>query len=836
MAKGRIAIAVYSCLVLLLFISTATTPSFSAMSAVATQAGTDPSGYLLTRLSQTSYDNCFLPAPSAASPLFGNPRAWGLETTWGACKSGYLNSSSGLSYSFLNTVTGEIQAGRMTNSGLPKVFTPAVRETALGEASTPFSLPFIWSYRGEVVVPSSSGSLNTIGTFLYAFDTTTGTSLKIPIPTSNPSTDPKLAVGATNFVCAVNDPSLCITSLITISGSHPTKSGSSALVGLTHTVRVAAQNITDTNGAVVFTIPEQLSTDLAKLSNLEWHQYSPVTGPSPSDHVVKTLTCPPTAAAPQGTTFDVLEQDAAPTQVASGGYAGFAYVRVSSNVSESNLCGINPNPPYLVSISSYPTGVELVINDLNVANVAHVVKAFAPPQDPAQPQGFATCVDVPPCFHNLVGMWGNLAVYSTTNSTTGTDDYWLLDALHGTTYSLGKSVWSLLSPLTETGKFTDGSSAIWYNHVAPQGQSTNGVFLLNGHVGVQLKLTGDNGATSGPPHGLWVDGRWAAWANQSNFINFYDVYNATVAYLAHPRIYSVKVPGELPGSLSVQNGTATWISLDANAQTGCSACLPRLNWYNATLAFEGKPASGRVDLSALAGTAGAGQNLRDNIATNGWMFLDVKPSGENFYQIFAVKIPTSVFATSTSGQILPLLMSGNITSSQVLKATFEPSPAGVTTTVSLLLTGKPGTQGTSAITIPKSAVPAGLVPRVSVNGTLAQKQSFSQDFDNFYVTFAVHFSVENVEIVFVQTGATSSTSSLTQSSKTTTSTTTSTTSSSRTTTSSAGSTTSSTTTTSSFTGGSLQTILLVAVVVVVVALVGIGVVLSRRSKKIFVKQ
>jgi hypothetical protein len=85
--------------------------------------------------------------------------------------------------------------------------------------------------------------------------------------------------------------------------------------------------------------------------------------------------------------------------------------------------------------------------------------------------------------------------------------------------------------------------------------------------------------------------------------------------------------------------------------------------------------------------------------------------------------------------------------------------------LSFNVTGTTGTFANETITIPKFAVPNGSNPTVSVNGAPAQYQSYTQDANNFYVTFTAHFSTDQVSIVFSRSNlsTTVSTSSTTTS-------------------------------------------------------------------------
>jgi hypothetical protein len=71
-----------------------------------------------------------------------------------------------------------------------------------------------------------------------------------------------------------------------------------------------------------------------------------------------------------------------------------------------------------------------------------------------------------------------------------------------------------------------------------------------------------------------------------------------------------------------------------------------------------------------------------------------------------------------------------------------------TTTLSFTLTGQSGTVGFSNVTIPKSAVPYGTTPVIYIDNLPAQNQSYTQDANNYYISYTTHFSTHQIFIVF----------------------------------------------------------------------------------------
>jgi hypothetical protein len=105
-------------------------------------------------------------------------------------------------------------------------------------------------------------------------------------------------------------------------------------------------------------------------------------------------------------------------------------------------------------------------------------------------------------------------------------------------------------------------------------------------------------------------------------------------------------------------------------------------------------------------------------------------------------------AAMEDGQIVNLLINGNITSQQMTNVTIAKNMSSTITTLSFQLTGEDGTTGYANITIPKSAVGQGAIPTIYIDSSQVEGQGFSQDINNYYVWFSTHFSNHIVSIVF----------------------------------------------------------------------------------------
>jgi len=113
------------------------------------------------------------------------------------------------------------------------------------------------------------------------------------------------------------------------------------------------------------------------------------------------------------------------------------------------------------------------------------------------------------------------------------------------------------------------------------------------------------------------------------------------------------------------------------------------------------------------------------------------------------KNSTSIQVMAADGTIVNLALSGNITAAQVSGARITLDQAASTAVLSFALTGEAGTVGFGNVTIPKNLLYAGVMPMVYVDDESVESQGYTQDANNYYVWFTVHFSTRQVSIVFM---------------------------------------------------------------------------------------
>jgi hypothetical protein len=110
---------------------------------------------------------------------------------------------------------------------------------------------------------------------------------------------------------------------------------------------------------------------------------------------------------------------------------------------------------------------------------------------------------------------------------------------------------------------------------------------------------------------------------------------------------------------------------------------------------------------------------------------------------------TNVTATTDSGEMVDIVINGNITSSQISNFTITTKPSFASTIVAFILTGENSTEGFGNMTIPKTVILYGTIPVIFIDGQQVASQDYTQDSNNFYVWYTMHFSTHQIIIRFV---------------------------------------------------------------------------------------
>lgn len=172
-----------------------------------------------------------------------------------------------------------------------------------------------------------------------------------------------------------------------------------------------------------------------------------------------------------------------------------------------------------------------------------------------------------------------------------------------------------------------------------------------------------------------------------------------------------------------------------------------------------------VNIEAIAGEGWSfnGWNGNATGATNTTIVMNANKT------ITATFIQTTIIATKTNdNQTYTIAVNSNNTTSQTSNMTITPHQSNSSTTVAFSITGESGTVGSFNLTIPKAAIPYGSAPVLYIDGVLAENQTYTEDNQNYYVSYIVHFSTHGIEIAF-STETHSSSSSSTSGSMTSTS-------------------------------------------------------------------
>ncbi|MCW4029321.1 MAG: right-handed parallel beta-helix repeat-containing protein [Candidatus Bathyarchaeota archaeon] len=143
----------------------------------------------------------------------------------------------------------------------------------------------------------------------------------------------------------------------------------------------------------------------------------------------------------------------------------------------------------------------------------------------------------------------------------------------------------------------------------------------------------------------------------------------------------------------------------------------------------------------------AGVNFVVNAGSSSGSNQGASASNQNSPQPTPKPTPTPT-PTSSNGSSIELALNGNITNSQVSNVTIATNSSASSTALSFTVTGQSGTIGFSNITIPKDNVPYGETPTVYIDNEPCPNQGYTQDENNYYVWYTIHFSTHKVTINF----------------------------------------------------------------------------------------
>ena len=142
-----------------------------------------------------------------------------------------------------------------------------------------------------------------------------------------------------------------------------------------------------------------------------------------------------------------------------------------------------------------------------------------------------------------------------------------------------------------------------------------------------------------------------------------------------------------------------------------------------------------------------GTYIASTVVNGTSLSLPVNFNGNASVTLYIPILSTTAHAILASGTSVPIKLSGNITAAQ-LSQVFLSNTNGVYS-LSFSVSAINGTTGKVTLTIPKSAVPGGLLPEVSINGSPSSDESYTQNSGNYYVTFAANLgSQTNISIQF----------------------------------------------------------------------------------------
>ena len=145
-----------------------------------------------------------------------------------------------------------------------------------------------------------------------------------------------------------------------------------------------------------------------------------------------------------------------------------------------------------------------------------------------------------------------------------------------------------------------------------------------------------------------------------------------------------------------------------------------------------------------------GQYAATAIVNGTYATLPIDFTKNETVSIFFPVISTS-FQIPSSGTSSKLTLHGNITASNL--SNIQLKNANGVYSLSFDISGATGTTAHATLTIPKSIIPGGLAPSISVSGVQGNNESYTQDRNNYYLTLnvpitsATHVSIQFSHVV-----------------------------------------------------------------------------------------
>ena len=187
-----------------------------------------------------------------------------------------------------------------------------------------------------------------------------------------------------------------------------------------------------------------------------------------------------------------------------------------------------------------------------------------------------------------------------------------------------------------------------------------------------------------------------------------------------------------------------------NAETGCEVWkyMTGSGWMSSPSVADGIVYVGSDDGSIYA-IGGGNLSYAPNPTAKPTATPGPTPTSSPTPTVSLLPTPVSAPAptpTPTPSTIVGFEIAGNITSSQMSDVNWVTNQ--ITTRISFTVTGESGTFGFSNITIAKSRIPQTTKPIIYVDNTIVPEQGYTQDANNYYVWYIVHFSTHRIRIEF----------------------------------------------------------------------------------------
>jgi outer membrane protein assembly factor BamB len=343
-------------------------------------------------------------------------------------------------------------------------------------------------------------------------------------------------------------------------------------------------------------------------------------------------------------------------------------------------------------------------------------------------------------------------------------------ATDNSVYALNASTGSLVWKFTANNRHTFGSSPTIADDMVFVGSSDGKIYALELTTGKKLWSNGANiwipagkgyAADGYVTSAIIANGKVYFVATAENDSSQCDIYS--LDEFTGEKIWTHHIASWVNGPIAAAGNEVFLTAGDRNiyalnAETGCEM------WRYMTGGMMSSPsiADSKVYVGSGDGNIYAigGGNLSYGPNPTAKPTATPGPTPTSLPTPLASRQPTSVSPslstltpTPTPSTTFGFKITGNITNSQMSDVNLVTNQT--TTTISFTVTGESGTFGFSNITIAKSRILQATTPIIYLDNKIVPEQGYTQDANNYYVWYIVHFSTHRILIEFNRDAAVS---------------------------------------------------------------------------------